>query len=177
MLTTRCVGRSVGHETTIISGQIEPSTKVQYFTEMATDRYPISDGILNSLWTSPVRIRGEAAPKLTCVSMAVDFSRYSRQLSLIRDFRSALAGFTFPKIPDLRTRDTSYELFIQFATRHHLSNLFANLEDFFCDGFLQIFLAIIKEVLFMHETNFDLNKNETFVCILFFCPSQVVLTL
>lgn len=109
---------SVGHETTIISGQIEPSAKVQYFTEMATDRYPISDGILNSLWTIPVRIRREAVPKLTCgisISMAVDFSRYSRQFSLIRDFRSAFAGFTFPEdtgSADERCRTD--QLFIQF---------------------------------------------------------------
>lgn len=94
----------VGHETTIISGRIEPSAKVQYFTEMATDRYPISGGILNSLWTIPVRIQGEAASKFTCVSP-------SRCRSTFRVTRASsseisdllLPGLLFLKISDLRT--------------------------------------------------------------------------
>lgn len=127
----------VGHETTIISGRIEPSAKVQYFTEMATDRYPISGGILNSLWTIPVRIQREATPKFTCVSPSRCPSTF--RVTRASSCSSEISDLLLPSLLSRRYRICrTDELFIQFAkaTRHRSSNLFANLEDFYCNDFL-----------------------------------------
>lgn len=110
----RCL---VGHETTIISGRIEPSAKMQYFTEMATDRYPISGGILNSLWTIPVRIRGEAAPKFTCVSPSrcpstFRVTRVSSRSSEISDLL----------LPDLLSR--RYRIYYSFSSLKSRDTIF-----------------------------------------------------